>query len=111
MTAHAPIGGIGAVRPPRLSYDAVMPPGQGGQAPCEGQRRHLRGAAQCRHADAVSQRPALDHTRTLQLWCQADAHAAAQGQHVRGDDPTCLRRIADARMLLARRGPREAVLG
>lgn len=100
-----------AVPLPRLADYGVMTPAPSPSVARNGRHRHLRREAQCRHADPAFPRPALDHTRARQLWQLAGARAGDDGHHARADDGAALRRIGNHRMLLARRGPSEALLG
>lgn len=100
-----------AVLLPRLADYGVTIPAPTPWATGNSRHRHLRREAQCRHADPTFPHPALDHTRARQLWQLAGARAGGDSHHARADDGAGLRRIAKSRMLLARRGPSEALLG
>lgn len=100
-----------AVPLPRLADYAMTIPTPTPVASHNGRHRHLRREAQCRQADPAFPRPPLDHTRARQLWHLPGAQAEDDDRHARADDGGDLRRIAKRRMLLARRGREEALLG
>lgn len=100
-----------AIPLPRLADYGMTIPASTSWASRDGRHRHLRREAQCRQEDPGFARPALDHTRARQLWQLAGAGAGHDSHHARANDGADLRPIGNHRMLLARRGPNEALFG
>lgn len=99
---------------PRLADHGLPPPALDALPPAERQRRRHRQLlreARCRKTHPELPRSAMDHTRARQFWQQIGRqpqNTEAGAGIIEQDD---IRRIADRRLLLARRDLNGAILG